>query len=62
MAETTYASNACVEGHYKVTFIVNETGAKLVRGFESPYLARNFVNKLKRSKKCTLVSYPCFRE
>lgn len=48
-------------GYYKVTFIVNESGAKVTKSFESPYVAKKFVNKLKRSKRCTLVSYPYFR-
>lgn len=48
-------------GYYKVTYIVNESGVKVVKGFDSPYLAKKLVNKLKRSKKCTLVSYPYFR-
>lgn len=44
----------------KVVFIVNTTKKKVEKTFESPYLCRQFVNKLKRSKKCTLVSYPLF--
>ena len=48
-------------GYYKVTFIVNESGVKVTKGFDSPYLARKFVIKLKHSKKCTLLSYPCFQ-
>lgn len=48
-------------GYYKVTYIVNESGVRITKGFESPYLARKFVLKLKHSKKCTLVSYPIFQ-
>lgn len=45
-------------GFFKVVFVVNTTGDTLVRGFDSPWLAKRFVNKCKRSKKITLVSYP----
>lgn len=47
-------------GYYQVVFIVRETGQRLTRGFDSPYLARKFVNKLKHSRRCILVSYPNF--
>ena len=47
-------------GHYKVVFVNNSTKARLVRSFDSPYLARKFVNKLKHSTRCTLVSSPIF--
>lgn len=46
--------------YYNVKFIIRETGAKLTKSFESPYNARQFVNKLKHSKRCILVSYPLF--
>ncbi len=46
-------------GFYKVTFI-NERGVRLTRSFDSPYFTRQFVNKLRRSKKCKLVSYPSY--
>lgn len=45
-------------GFFKVVFINNATGDKLVRGFDSPWHCNRFVNKCKRSKKVTLVSYP----
>lgn len=61
MAETVYASDAGnLTGHYKVTYLVNKTQEKLTRGFESEYHARQFVNKLRHSKRCTLVSFPIF--
>lgn len=44
----------------KVTYIINESKTRVTKTFESAYLCRQFVNKLKRSKKCTLVSYPLF--
>jgi len=47
--------------YYNVRFIINATGVKLTKSFESPYNARQFVNKLKHSKRCTLVSYPLFK-
>lgn len=43
-----------------VVFIINSTKEKIVRAFDSPYKCRQFVNKLKHSKKRTLVSYPIF--
>lgn len=45
-------------GFFKVVFINNATGDKLVRGFDSPWLCNRFVNKCKRSKRVTLISYP----
>lgn len=47
-------------GMYNVTFLVNETKTKLTRTFDSPVFARKFVQKLKHSKRCTLVSAPLF--
>lgn len=44
----------------KVTFI-NERGNHVTKTFDSEYLCRNFVNKLKHSKRCVLVSYPLFK-
>ena len=57
---TTYANSEELAGFYKVTFLVNKTNEKLQRSFDSPYLAREFVRKLKHSKRCTLVSAPLF--
>lgn len=57
MNNVTYA-NKYNDGYYKVTFVVNQTREKLTRGFDSPYGARKFVNKLRYSKRCTLISYP----
>lgn len=45
-------------GNLDVIFIVRDSGRTLVRKFDSPYLARVFVNKVRRSKKMQLVSYP----
>lgn len=45
-------------GCFDVVFIVRESGVKLVKEFSSPYLASKFVNRMRRSKKCILVSYP----
>lgn len=53
--ETKYAEEInTTDGNIKVVFF-NEKGVKLVRAFDSEYLADNFIRKLKRSK-CTLVS------
>ena len=56
---TYYAENAAF-GYYNVTFIVNESRQKLTKCFDSPYQAKLFVNKLRHSKRCTLISYPLF--
>lgn len=42
-------------GYFTVEFIVKETGVSLVRHFDSPYLARIFMNKVRRSKKLVLL-------
>lgn len=47
--------------YYNVRFIIKATGVKLTKSFESPYNARQFVNKLKHSKHCVLLSYPNFK-
>lgn len=47
-------------GFFKVVFVNNTTGDCLVRGFDSLWLCNKFVQKCKRSKKVTLVSYPYF--
>lgn len=44
---------------WKVTFL-NEKGVRVEKEFTSPYLARKFVNKIKYSKRCRLVSAPLF--
>lgn len=49
-----------MSGLYEVTFLVNATEARVTRRFDSPYLARKFVNKLRYSKRCTLLAYPVF--
>ena len=46
--------------YYNVTYIVRKTGVKLVKSFDSEYLAYKFVNKLRHSKTCILVAYPVF--
>lgn len=59
--DTRYFEDAGALGCFDVVFIARDSGRKLVKSFESPYLARKFVEKVRRSKKCTLVSYPIFR-
>lgn len=39
---------------------INERGNRVEKTFDSEYLCRKFVNKLKHSKRCVLVSYPNF--
>ncbi len=60
MNEAKYIEEVPFPGFNDVVFIANNSGRKLVRQFDSPYTARKFVNKLKHSKRCTLVSYPDF--
>lgn len=45
----------------KLTVIfLNEKGERVIREFDSEYLCRKFVNKLRFSKRCRLISYPSF--
>lgn len=44
---------------YKVSFL-NKDKVSVTKIFDSPYKARLFINKLKRSKTCVLISYPVF--
>lgn len=44
---------------YKVSFL-NAKKVSVTKTFDSLYKARLFVNKLKRSKTCVLISYPLF--
>lgn len=53
--ETKY-ENEKTTGSHLVVFI-NKDGTRLVRAFDSPYFAEDFIRKLKRSKKCTFISY-----
>lgn len=43
---------------FKVVYRVLSTGVDVTKTFASPYLCRKFVNRLKHSKKCSLISYP----
>lgn len=43
---------------FRVVFLVKESGAVVEKIFDSPYLCRKFVNKLRHSKRCRLISYP----
>lgn len=59
--KTTYAdANDDGLGFFKVIFRDNKTQALLKRSFDSKYFCEKFVNKMKRSKDCTLLSYPIF--
>ena len=42
-------------GYFTVEFVVKKTGVALVRHFDSPYIARKFLNKVKRSKDVALL-------
>ena len=46
---------------YEVIYLVLESNTEVTKSFDSEYQARKFVNKLKHSKKCRLLSYPYFR-
>lgn len=47
---------------FVVTYIVLKSGVKVERHFDSYYLCKKFVNKLRYSSKCSLISYPTFSE
>ena len=55
MSDICYAHEANPYG-LSVTYLVLKTGVRLTRSFESPYLARAFVNKLRHSKECKFVA------
>lgn len=44
----------------EVIFLVVKSGERVSRVFTSEYECRIFVNKLRHSKKCQLISYPLF--
>lgn len=44
---------------YKVIFL-NERGDRVTKTFDSPYICRQFVNKINHSKRCQLISAPLF--
>lgn len=58
MAEAACYADKASRYQYNVTFVVRNSGEVLTKSFDSPYLARQFVNKLKRSKRCSLLSQP----
>jgi hypothetical protein len=43
-----------------VVFRVVKSKAVVTKKFDSPYLARKFVNKCKHSDKVTLIAWPLF--
>ena len=45
-----------------VKFIVVNTGAVVIKNFDSYYRCRKFVMKLRHSSKCRLISYPNLTE
>lgn len=49
------------EGYYKVKFMVNATGAIVEKSFNTYNGCFSFVNKLRHSKKCTLISHPIYQ-
>lgn len=55
--ETKYVEET-TPGNLDVVFISRDSGKRLVRKFNSPYLANQFANKVRHSKKLRLVSYP----
>ena len=42
---------------YEVIFL-NERGERVRKTFDSPFICRKFVNKIKHSKKCKLIFVP----
>ena len=53
-------ANETPDFYYQVTYRVNKTGTEIIWSSDSEYLAYKFVNKMKRSKTCTLLAYPNF--
>lgn len=54
-----YAGNSGSTGKpFEVVYIVRESGAKLVSGFDSPFLAKRFAARLEHGKSCLVVSQP----
>ena len=45
---------------FKVVYRILESGVTVTKSFDSPFLCRKTVEKLKRSRKCKLISYPIF--
>lgn len=45
---------------FRVVFQVIATGAYVEKTFDSEYFCRKFVNKLRHSNRCRLVTYPNF--
>lgn len=43
---------------FKVVYLVKSSGVVVTQVFDSPYLCRKLVNKLRRSKVCELISCP----
>lgn len=58
--ETCYENNDTSNLPFKVTYLVKKSGAVLVRSSDSLFLLEKFVNKLKHSKTCVLISHPSF--
>ena len=60
------SAKACYDNHPKraarnrVTYVVNATGVRLYRDFDSPYLAKQFVERVKHGTACRLISWPYF--
>lgn len=55
MNKTYYIQEDGGTGFFKVFFKVKKTGVDLVRSFESPYLAKQFADKVRRGKSCILI-------
>ena len=45
----------------RVVFQVIATGSYVEKTFSSEYFCRKFVNKLRHSNRCRLVTYPNFK-
>ncbi len=44
----------------EVVYLVVDSNVRVSKSFESEYLCRKFVSKIKKSKRCALISYPIF--
>ena len=57
--DSIWVLGGCVMG-LTVEFEVLETKKIVAKTFANPQQCRNFINRLRHSKKCRLVSYPNF--
>lgn len=50
--------NLRIKSMFEVVYKVIKNGVVIRKRYDSPFLCRKLVNKLKHSKTCQLISYP----